>query len=147
MKINLKKGKYYIGDPCYVFNESWSDVLDITHHFYDGDKYKIKNYTVVGASTAYGDGIYEDNFERKYAVDAGLIAIMPVGILKIDNKITKKEIMKSDRKHIIDFKEDFSVECGHGKFLFGDIEIDTNESDENDEDEYVNDEVDDEEYE
>jgi len=133
MATQLKKGKYYIGDPCYVFGNSWSDVLNETHFFND-EQCKIKGKTVVGGGTAYGDGTYEDNKGRKYWVDAGLIAILPISLLKIDNKKTIKEIEESEGMHIVNFKEDFTAECANGKYRFGDIEINTAE-DEEDEDE------------
>lgn len=31
MRKEFKAGKYYIGDPCYVFGNDWSDVYNALH--------------------------------------------------------------------------------------------------------------------
>lgn len=127
----MKKGKYYIGDPCYIFDASWDDILNQTNYFSDGEC-TIKGKICVGGGTSYGDGCYYDNEGRKYYVDAGLIAILPISLLKIDNEITISEIEKSEGMHIIDFKEDFTAECENGKFRFGNIKINTDDEDDED---------------
>lgn len=129
-KIQFKKGKYYIGDPCYVFEKSWSDVLHKTDYFREN---KLFGKTICGGGTVHGDGIYQDGEARDYGVDAGLIAILPISLLKIDNKETVESVNKSDLMHIIHFKEDFEAWCENGKFQFGHIEIDTDPEDEEDE--------------
>ena len=62
----FKAGKYYIGDPCYVFgteengSKSWSDILEDTD-FFEKDTLTIgkKVFDILGGSTAYGDGAYQ----------------------------------------------------------------------------------------
>lgn len=135
MKTLLEKGTYYIGDPCYVFNESWENVLHETQHFNEAnDHVLINGYKVVGGSTAYGDGKYFDNTGKSYYVDAGLIAILPVALLSIDNKTSIEEVEKSDGMHIVTFENDFTAETDNGVFYFGYIVIDTKGTDEDDED-------------
>lgn len=118
----MTKGKYYIGDPCYIFEESWMDVLNETHFFRDD---KLKGKDICGGGTAYGDGSYYDNQGREYAVDAGIIAILPVSMLKIDNKETLKSVRASEYMHILEFKKDFECSAEDGIFTFGDIVINT----------------------
>jgi hypothetical protein len=67
----MKKGRYYIGDPCYIFPDSWEDVLMETNSF-EGNEWEINRETVVGELTAYGDICYYDNEGRAYGVDSGL---------------------------------------------------------------------------
>lgn len=132
----LKKGKYYIGDPCYIFGESWSNVLADTDFFNSGGVVKLFGKECIVGATAYGDGTYTDNFERNYNVDAGLIGALPVSLISIDKKRTVKEIAKHNGMHIVEFKDDFEVSISGGIFIFGDIKIDTaNDDDDDDDDE------------
>ena len=121
----MKAGLYYVGDPCYAFDESWHKILEDTKYLEDGE-HKIFGKTIFAGHTAYGDGEYKDNFGRKYAVDAGLLAIMPVSLINIDKKVSRKEIEKSKVMHIVIMDKDFDCEMvGDGVFRFGDIKIDT----------------------
>lgn len=137
MTNTFKKGRYYIGDPCYLFDKKWSDV---SSQLSDGDAIKLYGKVVCSGSTSYGDGRYTDNTGRKYGVDSGLIGILPISLIKIENRTSIKEINKSPIMHIVTFKEDFQVECYDGVFTFGDIVINTRddeeEDDEDDEDNY-----------
>lgn len=129
----MKKGFYYVGDPCYIFEKSWREVLDKTNYFEDGE-HTLFGKTVFGGGTAYGDGSYKDNFGRKYAVDAGLLAIIPVSLIEIDKKLTRKEIEKDESMHIVKMENDFTCEVYYGIFRFGDIVINTKDEDEEDDD-------------
>jgi hypothetical protein len=122
----LKKGKYYIGDPCYIFGDSWVEVLNQTDYFNDGEIVKAFGKDCIAGGTSYGDGIYKDNHKRKYWVDAGLMGCLPISLINKDKKYTKKNIEESEGMHIIDFKEDFEVSISSGIFKFGNIIIKTN---------------------
>lgn len=126
----LPKGKYYVGDPCYIFNKSWDEIC--TMLFDEGSNLLTELYKkpVFIDSTAYGDGIYYDQFSRKYYVDAGLIGCLPISLLRKDSKQTISSVQKHEGMHIIDFKEDFEVSCYNGVFQFGEIIIDTSYDDE-----------------
>lgn len=124
--MKLPKGKYYVGDPCYIFGESWSDVLAETDFF---DAETLRGKPVCAGGTAYGDGLYEDNCGREYWVDSGMIGILPVSLLRIDKKKTLKEIKASEGMHIIEFTEETEVACDNGVFRFGNIVIDTRDDD------------------
>lgn len=130
----LKKGKYYIGDPCYIFGDSWIDVLEKTNYFDNGEILKLYGKKCAAGNTAYGDGTYRDNYGREYGVDAGLIGIMPVSLLSIDKEYTISKINKEKGMHIVEFKEDFEVSINKGIFTFGDIIIDTANDSEDDDD-------------
>ena len=112
--MKFKAGKYYIGDPCYVLQDtngwSWDSVLDQTDYFMDfngtithsyGD-----SYHVAGASTRYGDGSYVDNSGREFLVDAGCIACIPVSAIGLTFNYTGG--------HILDIPVDFEFEAKYG---------------------------------
>ncbi len=129
-KIEFKKGKYYIGDPCYIFStDEWSEVLDNTDYF---DKQLLtingKTYPVLGGSTAYGDGAYLGTDGNTYGVDSGMIAIIPL------KACTKTEIYNHRQYGLIaqikNLKEPFTASVDNGVFTFGDLVIDTERQDE-----------------
>ena len=125
----MKSGKYYVGDPCYIFGKSWHEVLEKTSYFEDGEG-TLYGLAYSGGSTAYGDGCYRDNEGRSYAVDAGLLACMPVALLKHDGKYTIKSIAKEKEMHVIEFPADFECSVKDGVFKFGHITINTRNEDE-----------------
>jgi hypothetical protein len=145
--IVLPAGKYYIGDPCYIFNDNWDEVLDQTKYFEGGGVFEVFGQKVVGGSTNYGDGMYYDNFGRGYAVDAGLIAIVPVALLLVDNVETVDSVIESDNMHIVEFEKPFVASyIDGGSYQFGEIEIETGDEDEDEEDDYYDDEEEDDNY-
>jgi hypothetical protein len=113
----FKAGKYYIGDICYVVNDNnWSKILEDTNHFKNRNfEYKGKKCFV--DRTAYGDGLYTDQYDKKYYVDAGIIGIMSVDVLDGN--------FEGDGGQIIEFDSDFFVYADKGIFHFGNIIINT----------------------
>lgn len=77
----LPAGTYYIGDPCYVFAESWDSVLEETD-FFRKENQTINGVPVFGASTAFGDGSYPGSNRFYYPVDAGLLGAIPVELME-----------------------------------------------------------------
>jgi len=128
----LKAGKYYIGDPCYLFGESWSEVCDIL--FSDVSPQLFKCDTMLMGGTAYGDGAYLGSNGNLHWVDSGTIGILPISLINIDNKETIEGIEKSEGMHIVEFEKDFDASIENGVFVFGDIVIDTQMEYEDDED-------------
>lgn len=131
----MKKGTYYVGDPCYIFDKSWDKILTETGCFSGDDEYTLFGEQCAIGGTAYGDGCYMDNFGQQYWVDAGLIGILPISLINIDNKLSIEEIRKSEGMHIIECDTDFKVSIKNGIFQFGSIIIDTARIDEEQEDE------------
>lgn len=128
--MKFKKGTYYVGDPCYIFDESWDKILNDTEYF---EKPLIINNEIgIAGSTAHGDGCYTDNHGKSYIVDAGLIGVMPISFLNVDNELTIKQIGKYHGMHIVKFDDDFDVEIYNGEFIFGNIVINTKEEYEDD---------------
>jgi hypothetical protein len=77
-RYTLPAGKYYLGDPCYV----WPDDLwmDFCHELENSALIDTKGYGyAVALSTAYGDGVYPGNHGLPdLGVDAGLIGLVPL---------------------------------------------------------------------
>ncbi len=71
----LPAGRYYVGDPCYVFDWNWVEVLSNTDFFrkYPEGEYAEK---IWGHDTKWGDGCYYDENWNMYPVDAGLIGVV-----------------------------------------------------------------------
>lgn len=129
--MKLKRGTYYIGDPCYIFDESWNRLLDEHDYFIDDDRiYNVDGHLCCMGNTAYGDGTYYDTFNRQYCVDSGMLGILPIECLNIDNKKTVDYINKSDYMHIVEFVSDFECDIIDGIFVFDNIVINTNIEDE-----------------
>lgn len=126
--MKFKKGKYYIGDPGYVFDKNWDLVLTIT------DDFKIKN-PIFGFNnylvgyTKNGDGEFSDNFGRNYSVDSSLLGILPIELLGIDNILSLEDFsLEDDYFNIIEFEEDFICYEHNGYFEFGHLWIETDDS-------------------
>lgn len=134
MQKTLKAGTYYIGDPCYIFEESWGKVLDNTKYFKD-DTAKLFDNDFFCSSTAHGDGLFEDQNGCEYPVDAGCISCLPISLIEIDNKVTEEDIKNFGK--IVTFKNDFVCQEEDGIFNIGDIIINTRGSyGEDEEDDY-----------
>jgi hypothetical protein len=121
MKI-LKAGKYYVGDPCYVFDNSWSEVLEQTDYF-DDEEAKLFDKEIFAHGTAWGDGSYKGSDGISYCVDAGLIGCIPYELTQKDSKRTDEQINELVR--IVEFAEDFLCKYIDGTFYIGNITIKT----------------------
>ena len=72
----IPAGRYYIGDPCYVVeNSDWSAFLTALQ---DGMPWRAFNPL---AFRTFGDGLFRDNQDREYSVDSGMIGIIPVQLM------------------------------------------------------------------
>jgi hypothetical protein len=132
----FEAGRYYVGDLCYVVeDENWIPLLEETNYL-EGENIKYKNRSIFSARTAYGDGVYIDNYGHEYAVDAGIIGIMPMDIVHHNPSMSGGMIWE--------FDEEFMVSAEDGSFVFGHIRIETEEEyeEEDDDDEYDNEEKD-----
>jgi hypothetical protein len=134
----MPAGKYYIGDLCYVMtNEEWREFCDIT---LDGQKVKDGEFQFKDGrrfatySTAFGDGVYHDQYGHSYSVDAGLIGCILVEDIKAD-----KYDNLLDLGAIQEFDTDFVTGGGRGTpdwqgtIQFGRVVIETNPVEEDEE--------------
>jgi hypothetical protein len=129
----MKAGKYYVGDLCYVLGDRWDEVCDliiIDHRCLDGE-FELSDGTKFAIyGTAHGDGMYGDQFGNAYPVDSGSIGCVRV------SSITPGELDKMGG-NLLDFDHDFETSSTDGVIIIGEIEIDTQGYDEDeDEDDY-----------
>jgi len=119
----MKKGKYYIGDPCYLLREEQHEgfdwVNDFCRHFNCDDEVNVLGKVVSVMSTYYGDGEYGSNVDFQFPVDVGCIAAVPKSLWK--GKEPPFGCL------LVDFKEDFDWYSSNGTLRFGHIEIYTND--------------------
>lgn len=119
--LELPAGTYFVGDPCYVIKDSdvWADFCEKYDEY--SEKYVstvggavINNHPMVATGTAYGDGLYMDDDGREYSVDAGLIGLTPVELLKSLPDFEEAYEKGSDLGHWIDFESPVSLSYKEG---------------------------------
>ena len=135
MNETLPPDKYYLGDPSYVLNNIlYYEILGDIYHFKNG-KYDLLNNDkfIVMHNTSNGDGIYYDTKNRRYSVESGLIALVPVTLIDNENISNAKKFGSIfNFEKIIEFtyhKGFFTIKSG--KYI---IEINTINKDEYDSD-------------
>lgn len=130
-KETFPAGTYYVGDPCYPFPNDgpleplWDDIcksIDKGNLFFD-----FMGHRVAMDSTAHGDGSYHGSDGKKYAVDAGMLGILPVAL--VDYLGEDKEWLNK-LSSIVTFDKPFTVAFDNGLFGFGHIHIETNDEEE-----------------
>lgn len=151
--IVLKKGKYIVTDPCYVFPDSeWSKFCDTTQSIEgnencaldrDGIKISYNGIDFFVCGTKYGDGcfpIYKNGIPiADLGVDAGLLSVIPVELLK-----TWKADMKEAKRLgvFITLDKSYPVKVSDGDFSFGPFEVFTGEENPYNEEDDENEDVD-----
>lgn len=138
--VAVSAGRYFVGDPCYPFpnngpdNREWLRMLS-TCNYFDGHPVgtvtlRGQTYPVAAFHTAYGDGGYPGTDGVTYAVDAGLIGLVPMALVEAFVRENDDEWL-SRLGSIVEFPEGFIAKIeGEGKFTFGTIVIETGDSDE-----------------
>jgi hypothetical protein len=123
----LPPGKYYIGDPCYVFNDStWDKLLDVTDSFQNDELTEFGGGVVWGYSTAVGDGVYTDQNDNEFSVDSGVLAAIPIDLIENPDGEANGTV--------VDAPNGLQVEHDNGTFWFGVICIKTAGDEDEDED-------------
>lgn len=84
--ITFAPGRYYVGDPCYVFeHETWSKICDKLHFDNDIQTVEMPTGTFACIGTMYGDGTYPGSGAllggKWFDVDAGLVGVVPVSMI------------------------------------------------------------------
>ena len=118
-EVMVPAGKYWLCDPCYaVPSDLWMDLLN-SCEFFERPIGKVEAdgevYQVLGFGTAYGDGLYHDQFNNAFPVDAGLIGLTPVGLSK-DEPFGAL---------LVEFTDETTCSCYEGVLKFGKHEINT----------------------
>ena len=88
MNETLESGKYYLGDPSNVLSEKiYIGILENIYQFKNG-KLNINGTHIIMHSTHSGDGNFIDTKNRKYNIESGLIALIPIELIE-DNDLCK----------------------------------------------------------
>lgn len=128
MSYELPAGTYVIGDLCYNLTDTQYD------QFLNSSDYSARPGTITLAdgttavvhslSTAHGDGRFKDFSRFEYAVDSGTIGIVPLEALE------GRDVDESTK--VVKFKHPFECYDSAGTLVFGHIEINTNEANDDD---------------
>lgn len=130
--VVVPPGKYVLGDPCYCFPgkgtvDHWEILGESCDWWQDNPVATIEvdgvTYHVLGFSTKYGDGSYYDNYGREYAVDAGMIGLVPYELFKA----VGGEVMDGIH-HAVEFKASAICTDDDGDMHFGKYHINTQET-------------------
>jgi len=128
----MDAGRYYIGDLCYVINDAWGEICDLTFPFSGSKgvdypswiqsiqlsgKLKLadnRNISIYG--TAHGDGSYPikspaGNRVGSIDVDSGSI-----GCIKVDS--INKNLPSNGGYKLATFKDKFIMSYNHGTISF-----------------------------
>ncbi len=129
--MSMPAGKYYIGDLCYVMtDDEWLEFCDITikgTQCIDGEFQLKDGRRFATYGTAYGDGVYHDQYGHSYSVDAGLI-----GCIKIEDIRANNYDNLLDLGSIMEFDNSFATSGGRGEtdwegtIQFGHVMVETN---------------------
>ena len=129
--MSMPAGKYYIGDLCYVMtDEEWDEFCSITidgQKVIDGEFQFKDGRRFATYGTAYGDGVYHDQYGHSYSVDAGLI-----GCIKIEDIRANNYDNLLDLGSIMKFDNSFATSGGRGEtdwegtIQFGHVMVETN---------------------
>lgn len=140
-KIQIKAGTYWVGDPCYAFRDDrhdmWMQWLEAADYMNNSlvllAEVPGTGFTVLGFSTSWGDGCYEDEDGNEYPVDAGLIGLVPAEFARMfGNKKPfgmRKVTFSSDFEAFIDYRGGAFRSGQHHIITFGDIKIETGDGD------------------
>ena len=115
----MQAGTYYVGDLCYVMHSEWDEVCALlfadnegVFTLKDGRRFAIYK-------TAYGDGVYADQFGNSYPVDAGNI-----GCIRVEDVADPQQAWL-EGMNVIAFDQQFYTDKDGSVISIGNIDIDT----------------------
>ncbi len=135
-QTTLPPGEYWVGDPCYVIDDSQWAAFRKSIDRQSGHSQHPGHQSAV-FTTRYGDGNYPDDRRRHYSVDSGQIGAVP-------RELAAKCTKGADRKHYTDLGNFITskqpLDCSadeEGHLRFGEITIYTGDlpEDEDEDDE------------
>lgn len=137
----MKAGEYWVGDLCYVLDDVWLEVCDLTldgeegeFTLKDGRKFALFN-------TAYGDGCYPDNLGNMYGVDSGTIGCIAVSDLNGISTLGHVHEFKEGFKPYVNFEmvKGYKYEYKIHEIMFGPLVITTYNDDAESRDDMIED--------
>ena len=140
--VTSKEG-FAIADPCYVLSDNvYYDFWGKKKKFADGVfDYEGSSFAIAG--TAYGDGVYYDNHDHEYPVDAGVIALIPLELVSDKSGLNsgaviqipgKAEFVCEDGVFDITFSNGYSI---HINTKLEDSDCDSDADDDEEYGEYI----------
>ena len=130
--LTITPGKYYIGDPCYIWPDDKWDEFCNELDYGNGQILEFEGKGLYVFSTAFGDGVYDliqnDLKIRYLSVDAGLLSIIPLDLIESMPNHKLEGIRTETYYKIIEITEDIKInEVGKGHIKFGEYSINTDE--------------------
>ena len=119
----MQPGKYYIGDLCYVMHGEWDEFCSLTivgDKVLDGEFNLKDGRRFATFTTQWGDGNYFDQNGKSYDVDAGLI-----GCIRLDDIDLTNPENSLIGGNIVEFIQPFSTFEAGGEIRIGNVLIDT----------------------
>lgn len=126
----MPAGKYYVGDLCYVMTDAeWDQFCSITikgNECLEGEFQMPDGRRFATYSTAWGDGVYRDQYGDRYCVDSGSI-----GCIRVEDIRAEKYENIESLGAIQEFISDFVTGGGKGErgwagtIQFGRVAIET----------------------
>jgi hypothetical protein len=119
----MQPGKYYIGDLCYVMHGEWDEFCKLTivgDKVLDGEFNLADGRRFATFTTAWGDGNYFDQNGKSYDVDAGLI-----GCIRLDDIDLTNPENSLIGGNVVEFIQPFSTFSAGGEIRIGNVLIDT----------------------
>ena len=127
----MKAGKYYVGDLCYVLHDRWDEFCSLTisgNRVLDGEFNLADGTRFATFTTKWGDGNYFDQDGKSYDVDAGLIGCVALEDINFDDR---SNFVAGGR--VVEFVNDFTTFSAGGVITIGNIVIDTDPVEEEEE--------------
>lgn len=123
--MTMPAGSYWIGDLCYVLEDSWDEVCELyfeseSNSDNPGGEFTLsdgRKFAMYG--TRWGDGVYKDQNGRSFGVDSGTLGCILVS--DIDNDF-------NDLGHVTSFRNEFTTGYAgsdQSVIKFGHVQIDT----------------------
>ena len=104
----MPAGRYYVGDLCYVLNDVWDEVCELSLFECEGGPFTLKDgRQFIMYGTAYGDGCYPSSDGKLYSVDSGTIGCVIMNDSDITPEIQK--ILDGGLGHLVHFPENFET--------------------------------------
>lgn len=123
--ISSREG-FYVGDICYVLGDDlYHNVWGGQHNYRDGIfEDPVTNLCFAVAGTVYGDGCYLGNDGSEFPVDAGVIGLVPLELVKKHDGLEDGKVVEVSG--IAYFESDagkFEIELPNGETLLIDTEF------------------------
>lgn len=125
-RIESAKG-FYLGDICYVLgNNLYRNVWGEKHHYskgvFEDPKTGLK---VAVASTKYGDGAYLGSDGTRFPVDAGVIGLVPLELVKKESGLEDGKVIEVPGTALLEAEDgQFRITAPNGEIITIDTSYD-----------------------